>query len=141
VSVQPRLAFEQCAKRYGNLPMSIAFFARRKRPRVAQCIAPQFVKFIQAVETLDERFSGSHVIVLAPFAAQRRAKSRIALTVGALNSMCVEPVLVIEQGAKQQRNFPVIISFATGRKRLGIAQNVAPMLNKFRCEVKRLVLR
>jgi hypothetical protein len=53
--------------------------------------------------------------------------------------MCVEPVLVIEQGAKQQRNFPVIISFGAGRKRSGIAQNVASMLNKVRCEVKRLV--
>jgi hypothetical protein len=67
VSVQPRLAFEQRAKRSGNLPMPIAFFARRKRPRVAQCIAPQFVKFIHTVETLVERFGGSHVIELAPF--------------------------------------------------------------------------
>jgi hypothetical protein len=41
--------------------------------------------------------------------------------------MCVEPFLIFEQRAKQQRNLPMMISFGTGRKRTGMAQNVAPM--------------
>jgi hypothetical protein len=49
--------------------------------------------------------------------------------------MCVEPFLIFEQRAKQQRNLPMMISFGTGRKRTGMAQNVAPMLKKFRLVV------
>jgi hypothetical protein len=55
--------------------------------------------------------------------------------------MCVEPFLVFEQRAKQQRNLPMMISFGTGRKRTGMAQNVAPMLKKLRLAVERLVYR
>jgi hypothetical protein len=107
-------------------------------PRLAQFIAPQLRRLFQAVKTLEKRFDGGHVVGLAPFTAQSEL-NRDQLTAGALNSMCVEPVLVVEQGAKQQRNLPMIISFGTRRKRSGIAQNVAPMLNKFRCDVERLV--
>jgi hypothetical protein len=60
---------------------------------------------------------------------------------GALDSMCVEPFLVPEERAKQQRNLPMMISFGARRKRAGIAQNVAPMLNKVRCVVERMLWR
>jgi hypothetical protein len=46
--------------------------------------------------------------------------------------MFVEPILVLEERAKQQLNLPMMISFGARRKRAGIAQNIAPMLNKFR---------
>jgi hypothetical protein len=67
--------------------------------------------------------------------------SQIAITstAGALNSMCIEPFLVLEERAKQQRNLPMMISFGARRKRARAAQNVAPVLNKFRFAIKRLV--
>jgi hypothetical protein len=74
----------------------------------------------------------------APVAVQWRVNA-ITLTACALNSMCVAPFLVLEKRAKQQRNLPMMISFGARRKRAGIAQNVAPMLNKLRFAVKRLV--
>jgi hypothetical protein len=55
--------------------------------------------------------------------------------------MYVEPRLVLAERAKQQRDVPMLISFGARRKRAGIAQNVAPMLNEFRCAVKRSVQR
>jgi hypothetical protein len=72
-------------------------------------------------------------------ATRPRSSDRVTLTARTLNSMCVEPFLVFEQRAKQQRNLPMMISFGTGRKRTGMAQNVAPMLKKFRFVVERLV--
>jgi hypothetical protein len=45
---------KKLAKRDGDLPMLIALVSRTKCPRIAQCIAPQFDKFFQVVETLDE---------------------------------------------------------------------------------------
>ena len=68
----PLLTFEQRAKGDGQPPVLIALVAGRKRTSVAQCIAPQFGKFVEGVETPDERFDGSHAISLAPFTAQRR---------------------------------------------------------------------
>jgi len=53
--------------------------------------------------------------------------------------MCIQPLLVLEERAKQQGNLPMMISFSAGRKRTGKAQNVAPMLKKLRFAVKRLV--
>jgi hypothetical protein len=52
--------------------------------------------------------------------------------------MCVEPLAVLEQGAKRQGNLPMLIPFGAGRKQARIAQNVAPVLNKFRFAVKRM---
>jgi hypothetical protein len=74
-------------------------------------------------------------------ATRPRSSDRVTLTARTLNSMCVEPFLVFEQRAKQQRNLPMMISFGTGRKRTGMAQNVAPMLKKVRLAVERLVYR
>jgi hypothetical protein len=51
--------------------------------------------------------------------------------------MCVQPFLVLEQRAKQQRNLPVLISFDAGRKRAGIAHDIAPMLNEIGSAVQR----
>ena len=59
------------------------------------------------------------------------------LTAGALNSMCVQPGLVLEKRSKQQRGLPMLISFGARRKRAGIAQNTAPMLNEFSFAVER----
>jgi hypothetical protein len=53
--------------------------------------------------------------------------------------MCIQPLLVLEERAKQQRNLPMMISFRAGRKRTGKAQNVAPMIVKVRPAVERLV--
>ena len=69
------MASEKRAKRDGDLPVLVALVSRRERPRLAQCIAPEFDKVFDAVEKLDERFDGSHGIGLVPFAAQRRVKS------------------------------------------------------------------
>jgi hypothetical protein len=60
VSPQPFLIFEQRAKGDSDLQVLIAFVSRRKCSRIAQYIAPQFHKFIQAVETLDAGIDGSH---------------------------------------------------------------------------------
>ena len=38
----------------------IAFLTRRKCPRVAQYVAPQFQKFIWAVKTVDTGNDGGH---------------------------------------------------------------------------------
>ena len=54
-----------------------------------------------------------------------------------LNSMYVEPILVLEQRAKQRRNLPIMISLGARWKRKGGAQNVAPMLKQFRLAVGR----
>jgi hypothetical protein len=55
--------------------------------------------------------------------------------------MCVEPFSVLEQGAKRQGDLPVLIPFGAGRKRTRIAQNVAPVLKKFRLTVTRVIYR
>jgi hypothetical protein len=60
VSPPPFLTFEQRAKRDGDLQVLIALVSRRKCPRIAQDIAPQFGQFIEAVETLDAGIDGSH---------------------------------------------------------------------------------
>ena len=60
VSPQPILIFEQRAKGDGDMQVLIAFVSRRKCPRIAQYIAPQFHKFIQAVEALDAGIDASH---------------------------------------------------------------------------------
>ena len=62
VSPQPPLASEKRAKRDGDLPVLVVLVSRRECPRVAQCIPPEFDKFFDAVETLDERFDGSQGI-------------------------------------------------------------------------------
>jgi hypothetical protein len=53
--------------------------------------------------------------------------------------MCIEPLPVLEERAKQQGNLQMTISFGTWRKRAGKAQNVAPMLKKLRFGIARLV--
>jgi hypothetical protein len=55
--------------------------------------------------------------------------------------MCFKPLPVLEQGAKRQGNLPVLIPFGAGRKQARIAQNVAPVLKKFRFAVERRVWR
>ena len=55
--------------------------------------------------------------------------------------MCVEPFVVLEQGAKRQRNLPMLIPFGPGRKRARVPQDIAPMLNKLGFIVERLVQR
>jgi hypothetical protein len=55
--------------------------------------------------------------------------------------MRVQPRLVLEERAKQQRNLPVMISFGARWKRAGAAQKAAPVLDKLRFAVTRLVQR
>jgi hypothetical protein len=61
----------------------------------------------------------------------------VTLTARTLNSICVEPILALEQRAKQRRNLPMMISLGAWRKRAGRAQNAAPMLKQFRLAVGR----
>jgi hypothetical protein len=63
------------------------------------------------------------------------------LTAGTLNGMGVQPTLVLEKRSKQQRDMPMVISFGARRERAGIAQKVAPMLNKVSLAVERLFRR
>jgi hypothetical protein len=63
----------------------------------------------------------------------------ITLTARSLNSMRVEPFSVLEQGAKRRGDLPMLIAFGAGRKRTRIAQNIAPVIKKFRLTVTRLI--
>jgi hypothetical protein len=77
VSPQPFLVSEQHGKGSGDLPMTVAIFSRRKCSCKAHCFAPYFYKLVWAVEAFDKRFTiVGHQIGLAPFARQRRVKSR-----------------------------------------------------------------
>jgi hypothetical protein len=70
-----------------------------------------------------------------------RMRREIAITLAARapNSMCIRPLLVLEERAKEQRNLPMMITLGARGKRAGRAQDVAPMLKKFRLAVERLV--
>jgi hypothetical protein len=69
-----------------------------------------------------------------------RVKSRRSTAVaGAFNRVCAEPSLVLEQGAKRQGNLPVLIPLGVGRKRAGVSQDVAPVLDEFGLTVERMV--
>jgi len=57
---QPFLIFEKRTKGDCDMQVLIAFVSRRKCPRIAQYIAPQFHKFIQAVESLDAGIDGTY---------------------------------------------------------------------------------
>ena len=63
------------------------------------------------------------------------------LTAGAIDSMCVQPGLVLEQRSKQQRDMPMVVSFGARRERAGIAQKVAPVLHQFSLAVAPLFRR
>jgi hypothetical protein len=76
VSPKPLLASEKRAKGDGDLPMTIALVTRRKRTSIAQRIAPQFLKFVQAVKTFDQRLAIGHGIRLARSTAEGPVKSR-----------------------------------------------------------------
>jgi hypothetical protein len=58
------------------------------------------------------------------------------LAAGALDGVGVEPLSAPEQGAKRQGNLPVLIPLRAGRKRVRIAQDVAPVLDQFRPAVE-----
>jgi hypothetical protein len=60
VSPQPFLIFEKRTKGDCDMQVLIAFVSRRECPRIAQYIAPQFHKFIQAVESLDAGIDGTY---------------------------------------------------------------------------------
>src|SRR6267378_8596751 len=65
----------------------------------------------------------------------------ITLAARALNSICIQRILGVEERAKQQRNLPMMISLGDLGKRAGRAENVAPMLKKVRLTVERSVYR
>lgn len=49
------------------------------------------------------------------------------------------PFPVPEEGAKGARDLPMLIAFGAGRERTGISQNVAPVLEKLRLAIKRMI--
>jgi hypothetical protein len=55
--------------------------------------------------------------------------------------MCVEPIPVLEERAKQRRNLPLVISLGAWGERAGRAQKVAPMLKKLRLAIAAVVYR
>jgi hypothetical protein len=73
----------------------------------------------------------------------RNNASEIASINGCRRSLqpcvCAEPSLVLEQGAKRQGNLPVLIPLGVGRKRAGVSQDVAPVLDEFGLTVERMV--
>jgi hypothetical protein len=50
-----------------------------------------------------------------------------------------QPFPVPEEGAKGERDLPMLIAFRAGRERTGISQNVAPVLEKLRLAIERMV--
>jgi hypothetical protein len=54
-----------------------------------------------------------------------------------LDGVSRQPSLIPEQRAERQRDLPMIIAFCAGRKRTGVSQNNAPLLDKFRGAVSR----
>jgi hypothetical protein len=54
--------------------------------------------------------------------------------------MGIQPLLVLEKGAKRQGNLPVLVSLRARRECPGITQDIAPMLDKLRLAVARMVL-
>ena len=55
--------------------------------------------------------------------------------------MGFQPFPVLEKGAKRQSDLPMLIAFGAGRERAGISQNIAPVLNKFRVAIERMIWR
>jgi len=53
--------------------------------------------------------------------------------------MGFQPFPVLEKAAKRQGDLPMLIALRTGRKRAGISQNIASVLNKFRLAVERMI--
>jgi hypothetical protein len=72
--------------------------------------------------------------------AERAARCPI-LTAGVINSMCVQPELVLEKRSKQQRYMPMLVSFGARRERAGMTHKVAPVLREFGLAVEPLFWR
>jgi hypothetical protein len=53
--------------------------------------------------------------------------------------MGFQPFPPLEKGAKRPSNLSMLIAFRTRRERAGISQNVAPLLNKLRLAVERMI--
>jgi hypothetical protein len=50
-----------------------------------------------------------------------------------------QPFPVPEQGAERQGDLPMLIAFRPGRKRAGVSQYVAPVLDELRLAIERLI--
>jgi hypothetical protein len=89
---------------------------------------------------------GETIIVASTrFAAWQPAKiagidRRYALFARTVHGMGVQPFLVLEKGAERKRDLPMLIAFGARWKRPGIAQDVAPVLDKLRLAVERTIL-
>jgi hypothetical protein len=53
--------------------------------------------------------------------------------------MGFQPFPPLEKGAKRPGNLSMLIAFRTRRERAGKSQNVAPLLNKLRLAVERMI--
>jgi hypothetical protein len=58
---------------------------------------------------------------------------------GVFQHMGFQPVLLLEKGPKRQSDLSMLIAFGAGREGAGVSQNVAPVLNKFRHAVERMI--
>jgi hypothetical protein len=75
---------------------------------------------------------------LVPKRWERAKGTRLAQVV---QHMAIQPLSVPEQGAKRQGDLAVLIAFGAGRKSAGVTQDVAPVLNKFRSTIERVIRR
>jgi hypothetical protein len=55
--------------------------------------------------------------------------------------MAIQPLPVPEQGAKRQGDLAMLIAFGAGRESAGVTQDIAPVLNKFRSTIERVIRR
>jgi len=53
--------------------------------------------------------------------------------------MGLQPFPVPEEGTKRQSDLPMLIALRAGRERAGISQNIAPVLDKLRLAIERIV--
>ena len=65
---------------------------------------------------------------------------RTALFAPTPQGVGIQPLLVLEKGAKRQGNLSVLVSFRARRESPGITQDVAPVLDKLGLAVARMVL-
>src|SRR5260370_1255663 len=53
--------------------------------------------------------------------------------------MGFQPITVLEKGAQRQSDLPMLIAFSAGWKRARIPQTIAPVRNKLRLAIERMI--
>lgn len=74
-----------------------------------------------------------------PRTGSSRESGLSVASVHVLEDMSLQPFPVPEQGAERQGDLPMLVAFGPGRKRAGVSQYVAPVLDKLRSAEERPV--